>query len=319
VIDDMAYAYATFDDYTCCGYATASSGDRPWILQQQMTTDIDLVNAAIAATPNHYGGDGDEDDFEAVYQTLSGAGYDMDCDGVYDEQNDILPFLASSSDPFGGTEGEHYDPDVPDTGVKGGVGFREYALPIVMYATNSGIRDPDTGSPAPGGCHTDAGSEDVQEAAMEMGAYLIGVSVYGSGSVAQMTYMAQLTNSYADTDGDGVVDDVLVFTWTGSTPTFRSTLVTAVQQLVSSMSFERVELEIEGDAYGFVTDIEPDYYTNIDPGDDGETLSFSLTFRGTVAATTEDQLFGLTLNVLGDSTTLLDSYDILVVVPGAAY
>jgi len=38
-----------------------------------------------------------------------------------------------------------------------------------------------------------------------------------------------------------------------------------------------------------------------------------------VAATTEDQLFALTLNVIGDETILLDSQDIIVVVPGTHY
>jgi DNA-binding IclR family transcriptional regulator len=42
-------------------------------------------------------------------------------------------------------------------------------------------------------------------------------------------------------------------------------------------------------------------------------------FRGTVAATTEDQLYRLTLNVLGDSSVLLDSLDIIVRVPGTAF
>ena len=51
----------------------------------------------------------------------------------------------------------------------------------------------------------------------------------------------------------------------------------------------------------------------------GTELDFTLTFRGTVAATTEDQIFVLTLNVLGDGTTLLDSKDIVVLVPGTSY
>ena len=43
---------------------------------------------------------------EALYQALSGAGYDMNCDGVYDAETDVLPFIASAADPFGGTAGE---------------------------------------------------------------------------------------------------------------------------------------------------------------------------------------------------------------------
>ena len=35
---------------------------------------------------------------EALYQSLTGAGYDQNCDGVYDSTTDILPFLSSASD-----------------------------------------------------------------------------------------------------------------------------------------------------------------------------------------------------------------------------
>ena len=44
-----------------------------------------------------------------------------------------------------------------------------------------------------------------------------------------------------------------------------------------------------------------------------------MSFRGTMPATTEDQLFKLTLNVLGDGTVLLDTYDIYVRVPGRSF
>ena len=100
---------------------------------------------------------------------------------------------------------------------------------------------------------------------------------------------------------------------------FRATVVDAITQLVNSITFDRVELQIDGDDYGFVVGIDPAYYDDIDPSDSGSVLTFTLTFRGVIAATTEDQSFILTLNVIGDGTTMLDSYDILVVVPGNAY
>ena len=43
------------------------------------------------------------------------------------------------------------------------------------------------------------------------------------------------------------------------------------------------------------------------------------TFLGTVAASDQDQYYNLTLNVYGDGTTLLDSQEIVVVVPGTSY
>jgi len=319
VIEDMAYGFADYDDYTCCGYGSSSSGDRPFILQQQMTTDTALVQAALNACPNHYGGDWEESTIEALYQAITGAGYDMNCDRSFSTNDDVMPFIASSSDPFGGTGGEAYDASTPDGGTKGGMGFREYALPILVYATDAPLRDPDAGYGTPGGCPIDAGSNDVVAELAALGGYVIGVSVNGTSGYAQMVTLAQLTGSYADTDGDGAADDVLVTTWSGSNPAFRTAIISMIQQLVESVVFERVELQIEGDTYGFVTDIEPEFYEDIDPDEVEDGLAFTLSFRGVVAATTEDQLFRLTLNVIGDSSTLLDTYDILVVVPGTSY
>ncbi|MBN1336016.1 MAG: hypothetical protein JXB39_08660 [Deltaproteobacteria bacterium] len=317
VVESMAYGYATFDDYTYPPYGYASSGDRLWILQQQVTTDADLVFAAISVTPNHYGGDGPEADIEALYQTATGAGYDMGCDGVYEEENDILPFLASPSDPFGGMAGEHHDPATPGGGTRGGAGFREGALPILAYATNSVLRDPDADYPSPGGCPLDAGSEALGTAVGDLGGTLIGLSVYGRGDLDQMRLLAEATGSYADTDTDGDMDDPLVFTWMATCSGFRSTLVDAVRQAIDARTFARVGLRVVGDEHVFVTDLAIEGPTDIRPGLAGETLSFTLTFHGTVPAAPEDQIFRFSLEALGDSSLLLGSVDVLLVVPAA--
>jgi len=165
----------------------------------------------------------------------------------------------------------------------------------------------------------DAGSSDVVTALATLGGYIIGVDVNYGYATPQMTQLAQDTNSYADIDGDGVADEELVFSWSGSSTDFRNTISSAVEQLVGSIVFERVHLEVDGDDNGFVTDIQPEFYDNIDPDLGAQELSFTLSFLGTVAATTEDQFFILTLNVIGDETTLLDSYEIMVVVPGTSY
>ena len=61
------------------------------------------------------------------------------------------------------------------------------------------------------------------------------------------------------------------------------------------------------------------YYDDIEPSAGVDVLDFTINFVGTVAATTEDQLYTLTLNVVGDNTVLLDTLDIVVLVPGTAY
>jgi hypothetical protein len=321
-IPDAEYGVGTYDDYACCGYGYSSSGDKPFIMRQQITDDATRVNYVLNNDVQlHFGGDGPESSMEAIYQGASGEGYDMNCDGRYDSSTDVLPFLSSSSDPFGGSGGQAYSSSYSGGGANGGFGFRDYALPVIVFATDYDLRDPDNGYPGPGGCPQDAGRTDVVAAMSDLGGFLIGIQAnnYTSTPYNQMVQLAQATGSYADTDGDGAADDELAFRWTGSSSTFRTTITNAIEDLVSSIKFEQVSLDVEGDEWGFVTAIDPEYFEDIDPNAGSQVIEFVLTFRGVVAATTEDQLFRLSLNVVGDGTVLLDTLDIIVLVPGNSY
>jgi hypothetical protein len=316
-IEDAAYGFAHYEDYNYPGMGGA--GVLPFDLHQAITTDVDMVQAVLESIDIHSTSDATMDGLEAIYQGASGAGYDMDCDGHHDADADVTPFIADPDDPFGGTGGEFFDPDTPDGGIIGGFGFRQYAMPIFIEATDADFRDPDIGSAVPDGCPKDAGMSDAAGAILDISAHYIGIDVGGGTSTPQMSDLAARTGSYADTDGDGEADDLLVLQWSGSSEEFRRSVVDAVEQLVGAIVFDRVELQIDHDDYGFVVAIDPPYYDDIDPTDSGLTLTFTLVFRGVIAATTEDQVFTLTLNVIGDTVVLLDSYDILLVVPGTAY
>jgi hypothetical protein len=331
--ENMAFGLATFDDYN---YGSmGSSADKPFILLQQMTDSQSNMQTQLNSIPQHSGADGQESDMEALYQGATGAGYDQDCDGAYDAGDDIPPFIADSSDPFGGSATGTYDASVSGTGTHGGFGFRDYALPVMIYATDIYMRDPNYSLGAvmgltatPGGCPQDAGSDLVVTSLEDLGGYIIGVDVgsYGTtspyGPYDQMIDLAQRTNSYADLDGDGEVDDELVFVvpqgGSSFAEEFKNNVVTAVEQLVASVQFTKIHLEIEGDTYGMIESIDPEYYEDIDY-EGIESLSFTLNFVGTQPATTEDQFFVMTLNVIGDDTLLLDTLDIVVVVPGTSH
>ncbi len=92
-------------------------------------------------------------------------------------------------------------------------------------------------------------------------------------------------------------------------------IVDAVDDLIDSVEFSEITLEIEGDDEGFVIDIEPEVH-NVVGAASGSQIDFELTFRGADAPSTEDELHLLTLNVIGDGTVLLDTRDIYVLVPG---
>ncbi len=314
-LPDAQFGVASFDDYNHGGYGSGS--DLPFLLEQQVTSNTTSVQSALSRLSASGGSDGPESGMEALYQALTGAGYDQNCNGSYDAADDVRPFLASGSDPFGGSGGQGYSSSSPGGGTGGGMGFRDYALPVIVYATDNYMRD-SASYGTPGGCPGDASGTQVVNAALDRGAYLIGIGASSSLPIAQMTTLANQTNSLADTDGDGRVDDVLVFTWSGSSSTLRSTIVSAIDDLVSSLSFSQVSLEVASDPYGFVTDIQPEYY-DLGSSADGQTVEFELEFRGAVAATGEDEVYTLTLNVIGDGTVLLDTMDIYVVVPGGSY
>lgn len=318
-LPDAQYGAATYDDYAYGGFGSSSYGDKPFILIQQVTSDTATVSSRLKSLPIHGGSDEEESGMEALYQGLTGQGFDQDCDNVYDSSTDVRPFIASASDAFSGAGGSAYSSSSAGGGSIGGFGFRDYALPILVYATDAPLRDPDTGYGVPPACSNAAGSSDVVAAALDTGAYLIGITVNTTRAQAQMNDLATKTGSYADTDGDGMADDRLVFNWsTGSASALRKTIVDAIGDLVSSVQFSSVSLQIEGDEWGFVTDVAPSSYA-LSSSASGQEVTFSLSFRGTMPATTEDQLFKLTLNVLGDGTVLLDTYDIYVRVPGRSF
>jgi hypothetical protein len=321
LIPDAEYGVATYDDYAYGTFGYVSSGDKPFILRQQVTDNTAAVQASLSSVSIHFGGDGPESSMEAIYQAASGAGYDQNCNTAYEATTDVLPFIAEASDPFLGVGGQSFSETSSGGGEIGGFGFRDYALPVIVYATDNNLRDPDAGYPTPGGCPIDASGSDVVEAVNGIGGYLIGIaaSAWSGGPITQMEELAAATGSYADTDNDGVADDLLVFAWSSSSGDFRDTVTEAIEDLINSIRFTKVELQVEGDEWGFVSEIEPPYYDDIEPSAGIDVLDFTLHFRGVVAATTEDQLYNLTLNVVGDDTVLLDTLDIIILVPGTSY
>jgi hypothetical protein len=199
------------------------------------------------------------------------------------------------------------------------MGFREDTLPVLIYATDNYMRDaerPEWWS-TPGGCPQDAGYSDVLSAAAEVGARLIGVAAEDYYPLDQMYSFAAHTDSYYDSDEDGVADTELVFLWEGSSEDFRDTVVGAMEWLLGGVHWGRVALEIIGDTYGFVTSVEPEEYTDIVIGVDGVTLEFTLHLEGAMPAMPDDTIYVLTLELFGDDTTLLASELLIVMVPGA--
>jgi hypothetical protein len=196
------------------------------------------------------------------------------------------------------------------------MGFRDEVLPILIYATDNMMRDPDAGYDTPGGCPLDAGMSDVVSAAADIGARLIGIASEDTPHWSQMIELSTLTNSEYDSDGDDLADEPLVFHWTGSDATFRNTIVSAVEWLLGGVHFDRVHLEVDTDPWDFIQTVSPEAYEDLTIGVSGEDLSFTITLDGNVPALPDDAIYTVTLNVYGDDTTLLATEPLIIVVPG---
>ena len=121
-IADSAYAFSQFDDFPCDSHGNGS--DRPFILQQRVTTDVRDAIAGVNRLDLHAGGDSNESGFESIYQLSTGIGRDVDC----------LPDGGVEVEPFNPAVG--FDPESA-SGTIGGVGFREGALPIIVHFTDA--------------------------------------------------------------------------------------------------------------------------------------------------------------------------------------
>ena len=130
-----------------------------------------------------------------------------------------------------------------------------------------------------------------------------------------MESLANSTGFLYDESGDGVADEPLVFTWSGSSSDFRSTTVDAIEGMLENVTFDTVTAVVTGNTYGFTTDVSPASYDDITVGTDPMSLDFVVSVAGDVPASTIDQAFPLTLEIYGDGTTLLGTEDITAIVP----
>ena len=320
-IPDVTFGAATFDDYNygAGGSEMGTGADLPWILRQQQTSDIGLANAAIGSVAIHNGADWPESTFEALYQAASGAGFDQDCDNSHDSNEDVLPFIANPGDAFGGVTSDVYDPDVEGTGEVGGMGFRENVLPIIIYATDAELRDPDSGYAVPGSGSCNPGAAGLSKATSALnsiGAKAIGVVVNsGSGSIPynQMLAIADATGTYADFDGDGD-DDPGVLEWNSGDLT--ESIADAIEDTVDSAVFDEVRLYPVFDSNGFVSAITPEMYTDVPSG---EEMPFHIEFEGVVPSDASDRTYPIEFALEGkvnDVELILDRFVVHVLVVG---
>jgi len=318
-IPDVTFGAATYEDYHDPAQSMGAAGDLPWRLRQQQTSDLSLVSTALNSVRVNNGADLPESSFEALYQAATGRGFDQNCNNALDTSTDVPPFQATVGDAFGGVVAGTYDPNVEGTGELGGMGFREDVLPIVIYATDAELRDPDRGYDVPGDgtCNPGAaGSNAATSALNALGAKTIGIVVSsgGGGPTRQMEDVAEATGSWGDFDGDGD-EELAVLQW--SSGSLSESVADAIESIVDAAIFDEVWLEVEGDDHGLVESIDPERYTDVPSG---EEMPFHIEFTGAVPSEANDRTYAIIFVLkgrVGDVELVLDRFTVHVLVPGA--
>lgn len=146
---DLGFGVGRFEEYG--NFAYEYSTGRPFILNQPIVAAstagyMASIQAALNRTTPGYGGDGPETDIEALYQLVTGVGFDGNNNGsVLDSgfaglastqlnpgnSGDVPSFASFQSDPSNFV--------MPAAGNVGGGGFRTGALPIILTATDIGF------------------------------------------------------------------------------------------------------------------------------------------------------------------------------------
>lgn len=198
-IPDVAFGVAAYRDFPTSPYG--SGVDFPYDLRHRvMTTDTPAGKASVQAAVDSYlaigGADGPESGFEMLYQLATGV-------GTNEGAASVPAFDPATAAPAVIPAGEV-------VGTRGGAGFRDGALPIVVWVTDACSHNSDDGVNDYSGLDSATESEALN-ALLAISARLL--SVVSSGGAC--TALAQSQTRDMATSTDSVVP---VAAWDGSRP-----------------------------------------------------------------------------------------------------
>ncbi len=139
---DLGFGVGRFEEYG--NFASEYATGRPFVLNQPIVAATSAgyqtsIQAALDRTTPGYGGDQPETDIEALFQVVTGRGFDGNNNGsVLDSgiagavSNQLTPGNSGDVPPFASKAD-------PTAGNVGGAGFRTGALPIILLATDTGF------------------------------------------------------------------------------------------------------------------------------------------------------------------------------------
>ncbi len=145
---DLGFGVGRFEEYG--NFAAEFSSGRPFVLNQPIVNASSpgfstSIQAALDRTAPGYGGDQPETDIEALYQLVTGAGFDGNNNGTTSDSGaaglastQLTPGV-SGVPAFGSFTADPANNVLPAAGNVGGGGFRAGALPVVLLATDTGF------------------------------------------------------------------------------------------------------------------------------------------------------------------------------------
>jgi hypothetical protein len=146
---DLGFGVGRFEEYA--NYAFEYATGRPFVLNQPIVAASTpgyqaAIQAALNRTTPGYGGDQPETDLEALYQLVTGLGFDGNNNGsVLDSgraglaATQLNPGNSGDVPPFSSFQPDPASSVLPPAGTVGGGGFRTGALPIILTATDTGF------------------------------------------------------------------------------------------------------------------------------------------------------------------------------------
>ncbi|MFT4628227.1 MAG: hypothetical protein ACI8PZ_006922 [Myxococcota bacterium] len=307
IVPDVTYGVATFTDYPVAPFG--EPGDLPFELKKQQSNDYSLLAAELGLQRAAGGGDTPSAACEALVQAALGDGYDLACDGVLDD-DDVPPFVPWRADAFGGVVPGSFDPSVPGTGGRGGVGLRDRAQPVIVLVTNTTLRNPDEDG-APGGCPAEPNLADAASALGTFDAKVVGINAAPGGNAegrASLERLAIMTGSMAILDEGGVLREPAVVDWEG-TPEGAPDIAGIVAQLIPDAVFESVAVEVD-DPGGVVLSATP---LELGPVTAGEPWPVEVEFAGRVVGEESPETVTVTLTFIADDSINLGSQRVFVV------
>ncbi len=146
---DLGFGVGRFEEYG--NFAAEFGTGRPFILNQPIvasstTGSLAAIQSALNRVAPGYGGDQPETDIEALYQLVTGSGFDGNGNGTVSDSGpaglsstQVNPGISGDVPSFASFTVDTANGGIAPSGNVGGGGFRAGALPIVLLATDTGF------------------------------------------------------------------------------------------------------------------------------------------------------------------------------------